>query len=758
MNAVNPIVASPELNDHDIMERLEANAPDMRRRNFLKLTGVTGAGLVLGFTMGAKSAKAASGAFVEPMMLNAYVRIAPNGDVIIYAKTPEMGNSTKTSLPMIVAEQLDADWNHVRIEQAPVVLEIYGEQFSNGSRSIRVYSDEMHQAGATARAMLVAAAAQQWKVPAEEITTANSVATHAKSGKKATYGQLAMAAADQVIPDPKTLKLKKRADWTIIGTKKTGCDNGKVVTGQPLFGIDQTAKGLVYAAYEKCPQPGGFPKSFNVDEIKKMRGVKDAFIVEGNNSLDDCQAGVAIIADSTWNAFQAKKKLKVEWDLAKASKDDSIEITNTAREWAKQENGNGKVITQAGDLKAGFDAGVKTLEAEYYYPFLAHATLEPMNTTAWVHDGMIEAWSPNQGLDRAKPQVAKAFKVPEKSLIFHHTRLGGGFGRRGRADYLCEAIAIAQKVNGPVKYTWTREDDFAHDYYRAANFHFYKAAVDKTGNVSAWQDKFFTFTNDGKTPVMAGALSADEYPVVVMHNTTVSQSLMPLVRPTGFWRAPIHNGTVFCHQSFMHELALAGGREHVEFTLEHIENARKAGPGAKDFEPERAAAVVKKVAQMSNWGKTPAAGHALGFAFFPGNNGYHAEVAEISLDAKKKVTIHNIWAAIDCGHVINMSGALAQVEGSIIDGLSTMSTLEVTFVKGVAQQTQFGAYTPMRMPASPPPVQIEFIQSDIHPTGLGEPALPLIAPAICNAIFSLTGERIRTLPINKHGYTLNGYA
>ena len=286
------------------------------------------------------------------------------------------------------------------------------------------------------------------------------------------------------------------------------------------------------------------------------------------------------------------------------------------------------MITQAGDVNAGLANGAKVLEAAYYYPFLAHATLEPMNTTAWVHDGMIEAWSPSQGLDRAKPQVAKAFKVEEKSLIFHYTRLGGGFGRRGRADYLCEAIAIAQKVSSPVKYDLDARGRFrARPLSAQRTSTSTRAAVDKDGKVSAWQDKFMTFTNDGKTPVMAGGLSADEYPVVVMHNTTVSQSLMPLVRPTGFMaRADTQRHRVLSPSPSCTRLSLAAGRDHVAFTLEHIENCPQAGVRARRISsPQRATAVVKKVAEMAKWGRTPAAGRALGFAFFPGNNGYHAE-------------------------------------------------------------------------------------------------------------------------------------
>ena len=753
MNAVNKIEAqtqmSGEISDHDIMRRLEEATPQIGRRGFLALSGMAGAGLVLGFSLGGKAAQAAA----AEVTLNAYVRIAPSGAVMIYAKTPEMGNGSKTALPMIVAEQLDADWSKVQIVQAPIVKELYGEQFSNGSRTIRVYSDEMHQAGAVARAMIVAAAAKQWNVPASECVTANSVVTH-KSGKTASYGALASAAATMPVPDAKTVPLKARKDWKLIGTNKGGFDNPKLVTGQPIFGIDVTMPNMVYAAFEKCTATGGKAASANLDEIKKLPGIKDAFILEGTGSLDDCQPGVAIIATSTWAAFEAKKKLKVEWDLTKASKDDSAEITKTALEWSKQDNGNGKVLTEVGDIKGGFANAAKTLEAAYYYPFLAHATLEPMNTTAWVHDGVIEAWSPSQGLDRAKPQLSKVFGIPEDKLVLHYTRLGGGFGRRGRADYLCEAVAIAQKVKAPVKLTWTREDDFAHDYYRAANFHFFKAGVDKQGKISAWQNKFMTFTNDGAKPVMAGGMDEDEFPAVLMHNVHVSQSLLPLVRPTGFWRAPLSNGAVFCDQSFMHELAVAAGRDHVEFLLDAVANARTEGPGAKDFDVARATAVIKKVADMAKWGRKLPDRRALGIAFHPGNAGYLAEVAEVSVDAKKKVTIHKVWAAVDCGHVINMSGAMAQVEGSIIDAISTMASLEVTFVKGVAQQTNFGQYPLLRMPNAPPPVEIAFLQSDIHPTGLGEPALPPLAPAVCNAIFTATGDRIRSLPISKSGYSI----
>ena len=696
---------------------------------------------MLGFSMGRANAAAAGDTVV-----NAFVRISPDGTAILYAKSPEMGQGIKTALTMIIAEQMDADWTKVRVEQAPINTKVFGEQWTNGSRSIREYSDQMHEAGATVRAMLIAAAAKQWSVSATECTTAKSMVTHKASGKSLSYGALAQAASTMPVPDAKTLVLKTRKDWKLLGTRVTGVDNAKVVTGQPLFGIDVAVPGMVYASYTKCPAQSGMVTSANLDHIKTLPGVKDAFVIQGNNNSEQVFQGVAIIATSTWAAFSAKQALKIVWDESGASKSNSTETQKAADALAKQE---GKaVITETGDVNAAYASAAKTLEATYTVPFLVHANIEPQNTTAWVHDGVIEIWSPSQSCDKGQEAVAKIAGLPLEKVTVHQTRLGTGLGRRGHNDYMFEAVAIAQKVNAPVKLMWTREDDMAHDFYRPAAQHTFKASLDKGGKVTAWADHFVTLSHDGQKPVIAGQLNKNEFPAPLAPNVHVTQTMLPWGTRCGTWRAPRSNGMVFAIQSFLHELSIAAGRDHLAFLTDFL-----SGEGAEGYDEARAVATLKAAAAKAGWGtrKLPA-GHALGIGFHPGSGGYITEIAEVSVDAKKKIKVHQAWAAVDAGPIISLSGAEGQVEGSMQDGFSTMG-LQIDFENGRAKQSNFGEYPLLRINQAFP-VDVTFIQSDAHPTGLGEGALPPIIPAVTNAVFTLTGVRIRSLPVAKHGFSI----
>jgi isoquinoline 1-oxidoreductase beta subunit len=744
MNAVNPIVAGTELSDHEIMRRLEQASPKMGRRGFLALGGLAGAGLVLGFSMAPKSALAAAAG--ADQVLNAFVRVTPDGYAVVYSKSPEMGQGIKTGLAMIIAEDLDADWDKVRVEQAPINPKVFGEQFANGSRSIREYSDQCHQVGAAARAMLVAAAAEQWNVQPTECTAANSVVTHTGTGRKLTYAELAAKAATMTPPDLKTVPLKARADWKLLGTRKSGVDNPKLVTGQPLFGIDTVLPNMLYANYTKCPAQGGVPVSANLDDIKKLPGVKDAFLVAGDGDPESVLPGVAIVATSTWAAFQAKKKLVVQWDESKGAKDDSTATEQLALETAKQPVGKDP-ITVTGDASAAFASAAKVVEATYSVPFLSHANIEPQNTTAWFHDGIVEVWTPSQGCDKAQEMAMKMTGLPYEKVVVHQTRVGTGFGRRGHQDPGMEAVAIAQKVNAPVKLQWSREDDMGHDWYRPAAVNYFKVGLDKAGKVTAWQNHFVTLSHDGKKPVIAGQINKGEFPANMIANVDVTQTMLPWGTKCGTWRAPRSNGLVFQLQGVLHEAALAAGREHLEFLVDFL-----GSDGGKAWDPKRAVAVLKLAAQKARWGRKLPKGSALGIGYHPGNGGYVAEIAEISVDAKKKVTVHQVWAVADAGPIISLSAAEHQVVGSVLDGFSTMG-LKIDFENGRAKQQNFGEYNLLRMPQAFP-VDVSFIQSDVHPQGLGEPALPPILAAVGNAIYTATGERIRTLPLSKHGYSI----
>lgn len=756
MSAVESNVISRDDYAHEILRLAEGQSlanvvhATLSRRSFLKVSGVAGAGLVLAFYVGDEAAAQAAGG--KAFAPNAFVSIANDGTITIMAKSPEIGQGVKTALPMIVAEELDADWSKVNILQAPIDSKLYGRQGAGGSRSIPTNWDTLRQAGATARAMLVTAAAKQWKVPESEITTSKSVVSHQASGKSATYGELAQKAAALKVPDPKTVKLKERKDYTLLGQRITGVDNHKIVTGQPLFGIDQVIPNMHYAAFEKCPAVGGKVKSANLDEIKKLPGVTDAFIVEGTGKPTEVMPGVAIIATSTWAAFSAKRKLKVEWDESQASKDSWSQSVAKAQELAKQPQG-AKELKSIGEFDKAI-AGAKTVEAFYTYPFLPHAPLEPQNTTAYWQGDKVTVWSPSQQPDAGLRMMPAVFKLPPENFTLYQTRVGGGFGRRLMNDYMMEAVYIARQAGVPIKLQWSREDDMQHDFYRPGGFHSFKGAVDNTGKLVAFADHFITFSSDNEKPVSSADLSPEEFPALLVPNVKLSQSLLPWQIPTGPWRAPRSNSVAFAVQSFLHELSVAAGKDHLQFMLDLMGEPRHLPP-ANEFalNTGRAAAVIKLAAEKAGWGKTLPKGRGMGLAFHFSHAGHFAEVAEVSVDANRKLTIHKITVAGDIGPIVNMSGAENQIVGAVIDGFSTMMGLEVGIENGRIQQTNFDRYPILRI-AHAPPVEAHFIQSEYPPTGAGEPALPPLAPAICNAIFAATGHRVRTLPLRHEGFTV----
>ena len=739
----------------DIIREVEAelDAPKMKtipRRSFIKLTGVAGGGLVLAFHLGEGSTALAAQAGSDTFAPNAFLRISPDGSILIYSKNPEIGQGIKTAFPMIVAEELDANWLDVVVEQSPINQAVYGRQAAGGSRSIPSSWNELRLAGANARAMLVEAAAKEWGVdPTRCVPQMSRVVDH-ESGQHLSYGELADKAAAIAVPDQQMVHVKERKDWSLLGRRITGVDNHKLVTGQPLFGIDQQVPGMFYAAYDKCPATGGSVRSANLDEIRALPGVKDAFVLEGNGEVAELMPGVAIVAESTWAAFSAKRQLKVTWDESGASKDSWSGSVERARELAKQQGT--QTIGSNGDVEKTFSDAAQTLEGFYSYPFLSHATLEPQNTTAWYRDGSIEIWAPTQTPQRGISSVAKILGIEEDQVTLHQTRVGGGFGRRLMNDSVCEAAAISKQAGAAVKLQWTREDDMAHDFYRVGGFHGLKGAVDEAGKLVAFQDHFVTFTADGENPVSGGNINDSEFPAPLIDNFLITQTMLPLGTPCGPWRAPRSNGIAFAVQSFIHELAVAAGRDHLEFLLEIMGEPRWLDPGnTRTLNTERAADVIQLAAQEAGWRKQRPAGRGLGLAFYFSHAGHFAEVAEVSVDRNRKVTVHRVTVAADVGPIINLSGAENQCQGAVIDGLSTTLGLGLSIESGRVQESNFDQYPLLRI-GSAPQVDVHFIQSEYAPTGLGEPALPPIAPAVCNAIYVATGYRVRELPLSKAGF------
>jgi isoquinoline 1-oxidoreductase beta subunit len=744
---------------HDVIREAEAALEEssetriqtIGRRSFLKLTGLAGGGLALAFYLeGGTQAFAAQadGEFAP----NGFIHISPDGSILIYSKNPEIGQGIKTAFPMIIAEELDADWEDVRVEQSEINQAVYGRQSAGGSRSIPSSWDQLRQAGAVARAMLVSAAAQEWGVPAGQCQTEKSTVIHSRSGRRLGYGELANKAAALPVPDAKSLTLKKRADYKLLGTRITGVDNYKLVTGQPLFGIDQVVPDMLYATYTKCPAPGGRVGQVNLDEIRSLPGVQHAFVLQGNGQLAELRPGVAIVANSTWAAISAKGQLRVTWDENEAAKDSWSGAVKKAQELAKQSGS--ETLGETGDTARAFSSAAKTVEAFYTYPFLSHAPLEPQNCTAWYRDGVMDIWAPTQTPQRGLTSVAKMLDIPEDRITIHQTRVGGGFGRRLMNDSMCEAATISKQIGAPVKLQWTREDDMAHDFYRVGGFHSFKGAVDAEGRISAWEDHFVTFSSDGQKPVTGGNITASEFPMPLVANFRLTQTLLPLLTPCGPWRAPRSNAIAFAGQCFFHELAVAAGRDHLEFLLEVMGKPRWLDPGnSRALNTGRAADVIRLAAEKAGWGKSLPEGRGLGLAFYFSHAGHFAEVAEVSVEDNKKLTVHKVTVAADVGPIVNLSGAENQCQGAVIDGFSTMLSLELSIENGRVQESNFDQY-PLLQLAHAPEVEVHFIQSDFPPTGLGEPALPPVAPAVCNAIFAASGYRVRELPLSREGFSV----
>jgi isoquinoline 1-oxidoreductase beta subunit len=706
-----------------------------------------------------------------PQALNpsAYVRIMPDGKITIWAKNPEIGQGIKTAFAMIIAEELDCKWSDVTVEQAEVNSAKYGSQLAGGSTSIPSNFTSLRNAGAAARALLVSAAAQQWNVPADQITTGDSMVRHAASNRSASYGALSTAAASQPVPAATALKLKARSEWKLLGTRVTGSDNPALVTGKPLFGVDVQLPDMKVATFTKCPAIGGKVTSANLDEIRKQPGVVDAFIVEPNGGLSSVASGVAIVANNTWAALSAKKKLKVVWDEAEASKDSWTALTAFAKAEAAKGAGP-QELKKVGDVDAALQ-GKKVVEGMYTFGFVSHATLEPMNTTAWYQKDAagdkLEVWAPVQISDGARTAAARAVGVQPANAKLNQMRCGGGFGRRLTQEYVCEAAQISKQAGGiPVKLMYTREDDMTHDFYRSAGFQQLKGAVDAQGKLAAWSAHVVSFSDGwaatGGAPraVQGGGWSANEFPAEYAPNYKATMSLTPIKTTTGAWRAPGSNTAAWVVQSFMHELSTAAGRDHAEFLLEVFGNKQPVaapagggfGGGGGGLNPQRAIGTIKAAVERSGWGKPLPKGHFHGLAFHFSHQGHFAEVAEVSVDAKKKVTLHKMTVVGDIGPIINMASAENQVQGCIVDALSTMC-LEVNIENGRIKEQNFDTYRLARMPVSPV-VDVHFLNTTDSPTGLGEPAFPPAAPAICNAIYAATKERIRTLPITRQGFSI----
>ncbi len=739
---------------------------NLNRRTFLRVSALAGGGFMLGLYPKA-TALAQAGRAAAPALLPAdFVSITANGIVSITSRNPETGQHSLNMLAMLIADELDVGWKDVKVIR-PDADNKYGTQFTGGSTATPTNWEPMRQVGAAARQMLIAAAAQTWGVAASECSTASSRVLHKASNRSLGYGELASKSATMPVPDFKSLKLKDPKDYKIIGTTTNDVENKDIVTGKPIFGIDVTAPGMLYAVFQKTPVFGGKAVSANLDAIKAMKGVKHAFIVEGKpntsnfpNYLNDdigLEAGVAIVADSWWAAQSAREKLEVKWDEGKWATLNSAGIAKKAEELSKQPAA--RTLRKDGDVEAIFKSGnVKVVESSYVFPFIAHAPLEPQNCTAHFKDGKLEIWSTSQTPQIGKTIVSRLMGLPEKDITIHMVRGGGGFGRRLYNDYMCEAAWISKVVGAPVKLLWTREDDIQHDYYRSGGFQYLKGAVDKDGKLVAWQDHFIGY-GDGDTFTHSGQIDGNEFPARFVPNFLMQATVMPLGLKTGALRAPRSNVYAWVFQSFLDELAHAAGKDPVQFRLDLLSAGNPIGADVissgnlNGMNAQRMIGVVKLVAEKSGWGtqKFPK-GRAMGIGFYYSHRGYFAEVADVTVSANKKIKVNKVWVAGDIGsHIINLGASENLTQGAVVDGMSEMLQ-EISLKNGRVVQSNYHEHPLVKM-SQTPPIEVHFLKTNNPPTGLGEPALPPILPAIANAVFTATGERIRTMPMTKQGFS-----
>jgi isoquinoline 1-oxidoreductase subunit beta len=777
------------------------------RRRFLQVSSIAGGGILLGTYIdmfGVDNAFAADNELAE-FTPNAFIRITPDGAVTIIAKNPEIGQGVKTMLPMLIAEELDVDWKSVKVEQGGLdTVRYVPAQFAGGSNCTPQNWLPMRRVGAAARAMLVTAAAQTWDVPESQLATSMGVVTHAASNRSLSYGELVNRAATLTPPELDAVVLKDSGNFRIIGTDVPDVDNHSIVTGKPLYGIDVTLPGMLYAVFQKCPVFGGKVATANVDEIRRMSGVRHAFIVAGTENLSGLVGGVAVVADSWWAAHSARRSLQVTWEEGPTASQSSASFAAEAARLSRQPQQ--RSLRRDGDVDAALAGAAKTVEAEYYYPFLAHAPLEPQNCTAHWQDGKLELWVPSQTPANGRTLTAQTLGIQPDDITINLTRMGGGFGRRLSNDYMVEAAWIAKEIGVPVKLVWTREDDMQHDFYRPAGWHYLKGGVDASGKIVGWRDHFISFGEGNRFANSAG-MQAGEFPGGYIANYALDSSVMPSGIPTGALRAPGSNGYAFPIQSFIDELAHAAGRDPLEVRLELLANpvsqaavaavpsavpggppgppsgappgrggggvagattaggsggppapgqGRGGGAGGAQaapagFDPARASGVLELVAEKAGWAnrnRLPR-GTGMGIAFHYSHRGYFAEVVQATVTREGALTIDKVWAAGDVGNqIINPLNAINNVQGGILDGISEALAQEITIENGRAVQTNFNNFPLIRLRQSPP-VEVHFRMTEYPPTGLGEPMLPPVIPALCNAIFAATGKRVRSLPLSK---------
>jgi isoquinoline 1-oxidoreductase beta subunit len=723
---------------------------------------VLGARLLPAHSVGAFAGTGvASGADNAAWHPSVYLGIETDGTVIVVAHRSEMGTGIRTGLPMIVADELDADWSRVKVEQALGDVK-YGSQNTDGSCSIRDFGDAMRDAGATARLMLERAAAAKWNVPAEECKAQNHQVIHISSKRKLGYGELATLAAQQPVPKKEELKYKPASEYRYIGKDFPTVDRDDISAGRGTFGIDARMPGMVYASIERSPVFGGKLKSFDDQEAKKVPGVQQTVVIPGFKGPHGFQAlgGVAVIADNTWSAMRGRKALKVEWDASEHASYESAAYKKTLFETVRKPQ---KAARNIGDVDAEFAKGGKTHEAEYYVPHLSHAPMEPPAAVVEFKDGKVIAYAATQNPQAVQDTVAAALGIDKKNVECHVTLLGGGFGRKSKPDYVAEAAILSKAVGKPVKVAWSREDDIHFDYYHTVSAMYVKAALDEKGKPTAWLQRcaFPTIASTfaGSVAKTAQGFELDmgwtNLPFAIPNHRAENGPAESHVR-IGWLRSVANIQHAFAIGSFVDELAQLAKRDSVEYLLDVLGQPRKIDLGSSPLaakyplETGRLRNVIELAAERSSWAKKkPAKGRALGIAAHWSFYTYVAAVVEVEVDDNGKVRIPRVDIALDAGRVISPDRVKAQFEGAAVFGTGIALMNEITASGGAIQQSNFHDYRVARMDEAPMDTRVHIVQSNAPPAGVGEPGVPPMAPAICNAIFAATGKRIRELPVKK---------
>ena len=740
------------------------DANGVSRRDFLKVSALAGGGLLLAsYAEPLEAISAVSGRAAEAT-LGAYVRITPDNVITITAKNPEIGQGIRTMLPMLIAEELDVDWSQVRVVQGDYDPVKYIAQAAGGSTATPTNWLPMRQVGAAGRQMLLAAAAQQWNVPASELTTAQGVVRHAASKREATYGALASVAATLPAPALATVPLKDPKTFRIIGTRTPTVDIKDILTGKPVYGIDVVIPEMHYASFVKAPVYAAKVASANLDVVKAQPGITHAFVVEGMAQLQGLRPGVAIIGKNWWLVQQARKKLAVQWAEHPTAQQSSAGFAARAAELFAQPAQ--RTIRADGNYEEALKGAAKVITAEYSYPFIAHAPLEPQNTTARWTDDRLELWSGTQLPQPGRALVASTLGLKEDQITIHMVRAGGGFGRRLNNDYLVEAAWIAREAKVPVKLLWTREDDMQHDFYRPGGFHRFTAGLDTKGSLVAFRNHFVSF-GEGDRFASSADIGPGEYPARFVPNLKIESSVMPLGVPTGALRAPRSNALSFAFQGFIDECAVAAGQDPLQYRIDLL---RKEIPAtgapltpqqqAGLFDPQRVIGILEMARDVSGWGKTKLPkGTGMGVAFYYSHRGYFAEVVQATVSKAGEVKVDKVWAVGDVGsEIINPNHAEQQVQGAVLDALGQAYGQAITFSGGKADQSNFApatmnagnasTFSLLRLKQAPPVVEVHWKKTTFSPTGIGEPAMPPLIPALMGAIYQATGKRVRQLPLS----------